>query len=611
MLRLILVLLLTALGSAVSTTAVSNPAASASPVYTQSIKDQYLGRFSEYRQDDSRTLSLDDLLQDKQSWTALNADSLTPGFSHAAWWLRVQLHNDSTIPQQWILDTGTALVDFLDIYTVRSNGEIASLQTGDRRPFATRPMPTRTIVMPLTLAAGESIWIYLRLDTYDGLHEVVSPRLISPADQAGKLQGESLTLGLYYGTLSAVLLYNLFLYISTRERGFRLYIVYVAAFLFWGFVFRGYGLQYLWPQSPVLNNQILPFAAGICYCTFGLFVLEYLSVKRDAPRWLYLTNRVAVFSNVLTLLPPLLGYYALSFALSVPTGILIIICSTSTGALLLRRGSRPARYFLLAFTLLALGVVLYYIQLLGWVPANPVSEYGVQVGSGLEVLLLAFGLADQMNALKADKLRAEQEARAAQLALNTQLASEVQQRTKELELANQRLNELAITDELTGAYNRRHFNQQFEQAFANHLRLRTPFALCMIDIDHFKLYNDTYGHQAGDEVLQQISRCLASRLQRSNDFLFRLGGEEFAILLSVDNPPAKCMPFVDSLRKAIEQLSIVHSGNAAGVVTASFGLLTLDQPSDLQRAAEVYARTDELLYQAKTGGRNRVVHQAS
>lgn len=583
----------------------------AAPLQVGERPNAFLGSAMALLEDPSRTLTVTDLHQGQHTWTPLQADSMTPGFSRSAWWLRASLHNGSAESRHLLLESGTGLVDFLDFHVVHGDGRIISVQTGDRRPFASRPMATRALVFPLDLKPGETAWIYLRMDSFDGLHEVVSPRLTNPLDFAERLQGETLALGLYFGTMGAVLLYNLFLFISTRERGFRLYLLYVAAFFLWSFAFRGYGLQYAWPDSPVLNNQILPVGASLCYCMFGLFAMEYLNVKRDAPRWLYFVNWAAILSNFLTLVPPLLGFYALSFALSVPTGLIMIIFAVVTGALLMRAGSRPARYFLLAFTLLALGVAAYYVQLLGWVPAGPLTEYGVQIGSGLEVLLLAFGLADQMNALKADKLKAEQEARAAQLALNTQLASEVQQRTLELQQANQRLIELSITDELTGAFNRRHFNQQFENAFASHLRHCTPFAFCMIDIDHFKVYNDTYGHQAGDDVLRQVSQCLRARLRRSNDSLFRLGGEEFALLLSVDQPPAKCMPFVDQLRRAIEELGIPHSGNGAGVVTASFGLLTLARPTTLQRAADVYARTDELLYQAKHSGRNRMVHESS
>src|SRR5690606_3967516 len=97
------------------------------------------------------------------------------------------------------------------------------------------------------------------------------------------------------------------------------------------------------------------------------------------------------------------------------------------------------RYFLIAFTLLALGVMLYYAQLVGALPSNAITENFLQIGSALEVLLLAFGLADQMNTLKADKLRAERKALAAQTVLNDELEALVQQRTAALEAASQRL----------------------------------------------------------------------------------------------------------------------------------------------------------------------------
>lgn len=567
-----------------------------------------LGPFAETLEDTTKSLDLAALSGGSHPWQPLGSGSLNPGFSASAWWLRVQVRNGGTRVLNALLDTGTPLVDYLDLHVVRADGSVQTIATGDRRPFATRPMDTRTFVLPLALAPGESAWIYLRQSTWDGLHEVIRLQLWNAQDYPEQLQFETLLFGLYFGTLGAILLYNLFLYLSTRERGFMLYLLYVTLFFVWSFAFRGYGLQYWWPQSPTLNNQALPVVSSLCYISFGLFALEYLKVKRDAPRWMYRANCTGILLNGFAMIPALFGAYSLAFACAVPTGAFMLAMALLTGSLLWRRGSRPARYFMLAFTLLALGVMLYYVQMLGWVSAGPLTEYGLQAGSSLEVLLLALGLADQMNTLKADKLRAEQQARAAQLALNTQLSIEVKQRTEELELANRRLGELAITDELTGAFNRRHFNQIFEAEFAAHRRQKTPFAFCMIDIDQFKPYNDLCGHQAGDDVLRQISQCLQEQLRRSKDCLFRLGGEEFAILLCLDQPPEKSLPYMEKLRQSIERLALPHPGNSAGVVTASFGLLTLDGASQLERSEDAYARADALLYQAKAAGRNCVMH---
>lgn len=569
-----------------------------------------LGPFLEQREDPAGTLDLEALRAQPSFWKPVRGDGLNPGFSRSAWWLRLSVRNDSPHPRHLLLDTRTALADYVDLHVTSADGRQQRIETGDRRAFVSRPMNTRTLVLPLSLAAGETVDIHLRLASWDGLHEPVTPLLWNANDYAGHLQTEALLFGLYFGILLAILLYNLFLYLSTREAGFLLYLQYLGLFLLWNFAFRGYAHPYLWPDWPHLNNQILPLASGLAYFSLGRFSLAYLEADRRAPRGLVRLLWLAMISNLLAVTPALFGHYALTFACAVPTGAFMVAVTLATALRLLRQGSRPARFFLLAFSLLGVGVGLYYLQMLGWVPATPLTEYGLQIGSCLETLLLGFGLADQMNRLKTDKLKAEQDARAAQDRLNTQLASEVQQRTAELEQANQRLNTLAITDELTGAFNRRHFNAVFETEFASHCRQHTPFAFCMLDIDHFKTYNDRFGHQAGDQVLRDVAQCLHDRLRRSNDYLFRLGGEEFAILICMDQPPEQSLPYMEQLRQAIADLAIPHPDNAAGVVTASLGLLTLGNGSPLTRSSDVYARADALLYQAKSGGRNRVVHQA-
>ena len=194
----------------------------------------------------------------------------------------------------------------------------------------------------------------------------------------------------------------------------------------------------------------------------------------------------------------------------------------------------------------------------------------------------------------------------AQKALATRLDALVRQRTEDLEQANQRLAALSITDELTGAFNRRHFNQVFADEVARHQRHGTPLVFSLFDVDHFKAYNDRYGHQAGDEVLRSIAQAVRQRLRRSGDLLFRLGGEEFGVLLSVEHTLEGGRTFVEELCEAIEAMAITHEDSAHGVVTASFGLMLLG-PQDTGLAPDaIYARADELLYQAKMDGRNRV-----
>lgn len=468
-------------------------------------------------------------------------------------------------------------------------------------------MATRTPTLPLRLAPGERVDVYVRLSTHDGLHEAVPLTLWESSTYVGHLETETLVYGLYYGALAAILLYNLFLYISTRQRGFGAYTSYLLAFLVWNFTFRGYSLKFLWPDSPNFNNQILAIGACASFFTFGIFMMTYLNTRATLPLKLHRALTWFTWINLISAIPAVLDHYALSFALSIPLGVCLMLGSMVAGGLLWWRGSRPARFYMIAFSLLAVGATLYYLRLAGLMPANAVTEYFLQIGSALEILLLAFGLADQMNMLRFAKLKAEREARAAQKALTNELETLVHQRTLELEAANAQLTEMATVDALTGAHNRRYFNSCFDAAIARCQRHSVQLAFCILDVDNFKLYNDQYGHQAGDMVLKKISVAIKERLGRGGNQFFRLGGEEFGILMDVPEHAGDVPPLVESLRAAVESLAIPHEGNKTGRVTASFGLVILPASDAVIRPEDVYAQADKLLYDAKHAGRNCVI----
>lgn len=164
--------------------------------------------------------------------------------------------------------------------------------------------------------------------------------------------------------------------------------------------------------------------------------------------------------------------------------------------------------------------------------------------------------------------------------------------------------DLSLRDELTGLFNRRHFNAEAPNLLAEAERDNALFALVALDVDCFKAFNDTYGHGAGDEVLAQVGRVLASGLRRESDLAFRLGGEEFAVAFIVAEE-ADALRIAEALRAAVEFCAIPHAKGPAGVVTASLGLVTAgpDDPRSLER---LMAAADEALYEAKNAGRNRV-----
>ena len=169
------------------------------------------------------------------------------------------------------------------------------------------------------------------------------------------------------------------------------------------------------------------------------------------------------------------------------------------------------------------------------------------------------------------------------------------------------LEQYARLDGLTGIPNRRHFDELFDKEARRALRDGQPLSVLMIDIDHFKPFNDHYGHGAGDLCLQRVARALTGALMRPADQVFRYGGEEFVGLLP-GTDAAGAADVAEQLRAAVEALAIPHEhASTAAVVTLSLGVATLDPGQETASDTQsLLKRADEALYEAKKAGRNRV-----
>ncbi|HET9957913.1 MAG TPA: diguanylate cyclase [Polyangiaceae bacterium] len=174
----------------------------------------------------------------------------------------------------------------------------------------------------------------------------------------------------------------------------------------------------------------------------------------------------------------------------------------------------------------------------------------------------------------------------------------------ELRTANARLESLAVTDGLTGLFNRRYFDTLLITEMQRTLRYKTPIAVALLDIDHFKHVNDTYGHPMGDEVLRNLSRLVASSV-RTTDSVARYGGEEIAVVLTQTDEHG-ALEVAERLRVQISELT--HTlGEHSIQKTASFGVACFDGNGDAMHPEDLVKRADQALYRAKHGGRNRVV----
>lgn len=172
--------------------------------------------------------------------------------------------------------------------------------------------------------------------------------------------------------------------------------------------------------------------------------------------------------------------------------------------------------------------------------------------------------------------------------------------TESLSARSETLEYEALTDGLTGMHNRRYFDDAMNEYLEQFRRIDKPVGLMILDLDHFKKVNDTYGHDAGDEVLRQVARCL-HEFTRYHDVVARLGGEEFAVVAPNMNKES-LFKLADRIRQAVSNLNI-RAGNVHLRVTMSIGLAIWDHR---ETSEDLYKRADMQLYQAKRSGRNRV-----
>lgn len=181
---------------------------------------------------------------------------------------------------------------------------------------------------------------------------------------------------------------------------------------------------------------------------------------------------------------------------------------------------------------------------------------------------------------------------------------------KQLEASNRKLQKLSMLDGLTGISNRRHFDTTLDESLSSAAAKESPLSLILIDIDYFKRFNDSYGHQGGDDCLIRVAKALSSECKNAEDLAARYGGEEFVILLP-DTNEAQAHTVAERIRKAVQDMGIEHkASDVAKCVTLSLGVST-SLPNKKLTAEQLIERADKALYKAKETGRNQSVKASS
>ena len=562
-----------------------------------------------YLEDKSSELTIEDLISGKQpvSFNRHVHNSLHFGFSESTYWLRIPVNNRLPTPVLLSLDLQYPLLDEVDFYRVKDGQVIDSLITGDKRALENRAIRLKNFVYPFEMAQGENVDIYVRVKSKSTLF---LPMHLSSENQFV----ESLTIdrtidGLYFGVACGLLIYNLLLFFMIRERIYLEYSYFVLSHIIYIFCLSGYPQVFASESEFITQRGVYLFGiiSGLCLFQFSR---TYLQTGIGLPKFdLVLRGFMAalVAAAFFIMHGPLSSAIKLTFILvMVSTTLLFVVAVVRY-----RQGFAPALYFVIGQGAILVSFLFTALASENILPLYNMAEYVVKIANVFELLFFSIGLADRINHERSLRENAQQEAAAAQqrlleaqAATNEKLDLLVRQRTEELEHANKKLAELNRTDELTGLRNRRHLNDAFPQAFRSAYREKKPIAAMILDIDHFKKLNDTYGHQFGDLCLEATGNIIDKNMRRPYDMAFRYGGEEFVMILP-NTDHAGAMIVAEKIRSDIEA-HVVSDETHTTSMTASIGMVSI-VPSGSDDHETLLKTADELLYQAKEQGRNRIV----
>lgn len=348
---------------------------------------------------------------------------LNAGYSRSVFWLRIDLRyrpSRPTGPKAWLLEVAYPPLDHLDLYLPDSAGGYRlAVRTGDALPFSSREIAQNNYLFNLDLVPGKTQRVYLRVQSQGSMQ---MPLGLWAADAFIEAQPVRIyTLGIIYGVLLAMLIYNLFIFVSVRDTSYLYYILYIASFGLYQLSVNGAGIQYFWPDNPWWANAATPFligSAGLFGCQFSR---SFLHTREHSP-WIDRALLVLMVVGGAVMALALFSSYSIALRLATVLALAFTMVVFSAGALAWLRGMRVARYFIIAWTAFLAGGVINTLMVLGFLPYTFTTMYASQFGSALEVGLLSLALADRINAMKEERTRILQEAGRELEALNRELA---------------------------------------------------------------------------------------------------------------------------------------------------------------------------------------------
>jgi len=362
-----------------------------------------LNRQVDYLLDSSMQLSLEEV-RVSDDWQSIDRNTVNMGFITEALWLRFDIQ--AVKSNDYILHLPYPILDYLDHYSFIDGQTDLVIKTGDARNFNTRAVNHIDFVFPYRLEAGQTLSVYLRV-TSQGTVDVPL-RFSSKALFSQENEENILFRGFVMGILFLMLFYNLFIFVSLRDRVYGFYVLNISAFIVTSNAYDGGAFQLLWPNAPVFNEFVFPIFNGLIQVTSIVFMMELLQIW-DKKTWyrkyfLVLLTIVSTFPILGALLPySTIVPIEVSFSLIVYTSALIL------GMHLSFKGNRTAMYFTVAVFLFMVGLVSSNLKALGLLPTNFFTQHAYQLGFFVDMVVLSLALAQKIDIARKERSWAQKE----------------------------------------------------------------------------------------------------------------------------------------------------------------------------------------------------------
>ncbi len=499
------------------------------------------------------------------------------GFSNSAWWGMASLRKAAVDRYKGplMLEFTKPALSSIRVYIPLRSGPDAPTSwlvktSGEAEPSTSRDVLSRSFIFLVPSGYDPAQPIYFRIESYISINTQVLFWL--PQKLISKVSLDSLLFGLVYGVMAAMSLYNLILFLFLRENVYLHYVFYVLSVAMYLSVVYGH-----FPALVAPADGLKPFFRVLIAALpifFGpYFIRSFLNIKKTSRFW----NRVMVVVMVLAAVCPLMSLIITVNAtnqfmtgLGFASGLLFLAVLADY----LRRGYKPARFLMIAWSTFIFGVMIFSLGGIV-IPRTPITVYTMAVGAALESILLSFALADRIRLLR---------------------------RSHEmLSVSHKHFRELAVRDGLTGLYNRRYTFEQLPEELETVKGIGGDMSLMMMDVDNFKHFNDTYGHPEGDKVLVKLAEVIAGCI-RAQDSGCRYGGEEFVVVLP-GTAEQDAFRVAERIRIQFSQSVFNPKPDESVQVTVSIGLTSLQSRDE--DADKLIKQADAALYEAKSLGKNQ------